>query len=193
MGQQPKIYCDTSTLAPNIRDPKSLPELAALEQLRQLCKEGKCTLLRSRIVQGELERTKDAALRNQLKEDFDLLDGILHDEKLLGFNTMYDQYGGFTTNPLISDIQDPKVFDEIYQEIERRVPGALDFQARRDAEHLTQAICNECDVLLTRDYKTIIGPMREWLEQKYPPLRIRRPSELLAEMRGTSQGRPGSR
>jgi hypothetical protein len=60
--------------------------------------------------------------------------------------------------------------------------GAPDFPARRDAEHLTQAICNACDVFLTRDYKTIIGPMREWLEEKYPPLKIRRPSEILAEI-----------
>jgi hypothetical protein len=74
MNQHLKIYCDTSTLAPNIRDPKSLPELAALKRLRELYREGKCTLMRSHIVRGELERTPDPAIRDQLKADFDLLD-----------------------------------------------------------------------------------------------------------------------
>jgi hypothetical protein len=64
---------------------------------------------------------------------------------------------------------------------------------RRDAEHLTQAVCNECDVFLTRDHKTIIDPMRDWLEARYP--RIRLPSELLAEMEQTAdcshQSEPG--
>jgi hypothetical protein len=182
MSWVPKIYCDTSTLAPNIRDPKSQPELAALEQLRLLCRESKGVLLRSHIVRGELERTKDASLREQLKADFDLLEGVLKDEKLLGFHTEHDRYGGFVTYPLMSDIQDPKIFEEIYQEIKRRTSPATDFQMRRDAEHLTQAICNDCDVFLTRDHKTIISPMREWLEKKYPPLKIRRPSEILAEI-----------
>ena len=77
MSRAPKIYCDTSTLAPNIRDPKSQPELAALEQLRLLSKEGKCVLLRSHIVRAELEKTKDPALREELKADFDLLERIL--------------------------------------------------------------------------------------------------------------------
>ena len=169
MNQQPKIYCDTSTLAPNIRDPKSLPELAALEQLRMLYQEGKCTLLRSHIARGELERTKNDGLREQLKADYELLEGILQDEKVLGFHADYDHFGGAISYPLVSDIQDSKIFEEIYEEIKRRVSGARDFQVRRDAEHLTQAICNGCDVFLTRDYKTIIGPMREWLEHKYPP------------------------
>jgi hypothetical protein len=182
-----KIYCDTSTLAPNIRDSKSQPELTALQQLRLLRKQGKCVLLRSHIVRGELERTKNATLRERLKADFDALEGILNDEKLIGFNTVYDQYGGFTTNPLIEDIQDATIFNEIYQEIKQRVSRATDFQMRRDAEHLTQAICNECDVFLTRDHKTIIGPMRDWLEVRYPRLRIRLPSELLAEMERTAR------
>jgi len=182
MNRVPKIYCDTSTLAPNIRDPRSQSELAALKQLRVLHQQCKCTLLRSHIVKGELERTPDVSLREQLRADFDLLEGILNDEKLIGFNTVYDQYGGFTTNPLISDIQDEKIFEEIYQEMKRRVAGAADFQMRRDAEHLTQAVCNECDIFLTRDYKTIIGPMREWLETKYPPLKVRLHSEALAEI-----------
>jgi len=182
MSTQPKIYCDTSTLAPNIRDQKSLPELEALKGLRKLCQAGKITMYRSHIVRGELERTKNVELREQLKADYELLDGVLQDERLLGFHTTFDQHGGFVSYPLISDIQDPKIFEEIYQELQRRMPSAPDFQAQRDAEHLTQAICNGCDVFLTRDCKTIIEPAGQWLEQRFPPLRVRLPSQLLAEI-----------
>jgi hypothetical protein len=182
MSTQPKIYCDTSTLAPNIRDPHSLPELEALKRLRALREAGHCSMFRSHIVQGELERTQNAKQRELLKADFELLDGILHDQKLLGFNTTFDQLGGFVTFPLISDIQDSQMFEEIYQELKHRIPSAPDFQAQRDAEHLTQAVCNGCDVFLTRDYKTIIKPIGQWLERRFPPLRVRSPTQLLADM-----------
>jgi len=108
-----KVYCDTSTLAPNIRDPKSQPELAALEQLR--LHRNKCVLLRSRIVQGELERTPDDALREQLKADFDRLEGVLKNEKVIGSYNIDDHYGGSITNPLVQDIQEPEIFEEIYR------------------------------------------------------------------------------
>jgi hypothetical protein len=51
-----------------------------------------------------------------------------------------------------------------------------------DAEHLTQAVCNDCGVFLTRDEATIINPHRQWLEQRFPNLKIRLPSELLNEL-----------
>jgi len=183
MSHKLKIYCDTSTLAPNIRDEKSLPELDALKELRLLAQQGTCTLLRSHIVLGELERTKDVGLRAQLKADYDLLEHVLQDEKLIGFNTVYDRYGGFTSSPLMLDVQDSEVCEKIYQEMKRRVPRAADFSHRRDAEHLAQAIFNACDVFMTRDYGTIIGPMRQWLEATYPPLKIRLPTELTGEIR----------
>ncbi len=161
MSHKLKIYCDTSTLAPNIRDEKSLPELDALKELRLLAQQGTCTLLRSHIVLGELERTKDVGLRAQLKADYDLLEHVLQDEKLIGFNTVYDRYGGFTSSPLMLDVQDSEVCEKIYQEM----------------------IFNACDVFMTRDYGTIIGPMRQWLEATYPPLKIRLPTELTGEIR----------
>ncbi len=182
MNTRPKIYCDTSTLAPNIRDPKSLPELEALKRLRELCQAGKCPMLRSHIALRELEETKDVEQRERLKADYDLLERVLKDERLLGFSHNVDQFGGFVTCPLIQDIQDPKIFDEIYRQLKYRVSGEPDLNTRRDAEHLTQAICNDCDVFLTRDCKTIIKPLGQWLEQWNPPLKIRLPSQILADI-----------
>jgi hypothetical protein len=56
-----------------------------------------------------------------------------------------------------------------------------------DAQHLTQAICNKCDVFLTRDVKTIIKPAGRWLEQEYPPLRVRLPSQVVAEIEANNK------
>jgi hypothetical protein len=188
MSAAPKIYCDTSTLAPNISDQASLPELDALKQLQELFKAGKCTLHYSHIVQAELERTKDPARRAALKADCELLERIRHDEKPIGFNTMSDHRGLFTTGHFIfQDVHDPKLCKAIYAEIKKRVSRANDFATRRDAQHLAQAIFNMCDYFLTRDVKTIIKPMRGWLEQTYPPLLIRRPSECLADICGARQ------
>jgi hypothetical protein len=77
---------------------------------------------------GRTRKNKGSCTSRRLTADFDLLEGILKDEKLVGFNTVYDQYGGFTTNPLISDIQDDRIFEEIYQEMKRRVSGTTDLQ-----------------------------------------------------------------
>ena len=64
---------------------------------------------------------------------------------------------GFVGYPLISDIQDEPICKELEQH------GLQ----RRDAQHITQAVCNECDIFLTRDAKTIIRPYRDWLEGRF--------------------------
>ncbi len=164
-----KIYCDTSTLPHNIRhaDQKSQRELAALKQLAE-----KYLMFGSRAVLRELMNTPEQNQRNNLIVDYKALAPIPKDEKVHGFHTQIDQYGGSVSYPLVSDVQDETLRTELMQR-------GLD---RPDAEHITQAICNDCDVFLTRDEKTIIKPHREWLETRFPTLKIRRPSELLKEL-----------
>src|SRR4030095_6761607 len=98
---------------------------------------------------------------------------VQHNERLLGFHA--DDMGvlGFISCPLISEVQD----EAICQELEQR--GLK----RADAQHITQAVCNACDVFLTRDRKTIITPHRARLEARFPNLKIRLPLELVAELR----------
>ena len=59
--------------------------------------------------------------------------------------------------------------------------GRLRGLEQRDAENITQAVCNDCDVFLTRD-KGIIKHC-EWLEQRFSKLKVWLPSELLAFIR----------
>ncbi len=164
-----KIYCDTSTLPHNIRhaDQKSQGELAALKQLAE-----KCLMFGSRAVLRELMNTPEQNQRNSLIVDFKGLAPIAKDEKVHGFHTQTDQYGGFVSYPLVSDVQDETLCKELIQH------GLKP----RDAEHITQAVCNGCDVFLTRDERTIIKPYRVWLEARFPTLKVRLPSELLEEL-----------
>ena len=164
-----KIYCDTSTLPHNIRhaDEKSQSERAALKRLAE-----ENLMFGSGVVLRELMNTTEQAQRNNLIVDYRALTPIPKDEKVHGFHTQTDQYGGCITNPLISDVQDETIRDDL-------ITG-LGLEPR-DAEHITQAVCNDCDVFLTRDVKTIIKH-RASLETRFPALKFRLPSELLEEL-----------
>ena len=161
-----KILCDTSVLPENIgdADSKSRKELEAVKELQKLGMFG------SHLVRHEVMNTKDASKRDQLIAEQAALKPLPKDEKLLGFHTTSDQRGGFVCFPMIADVQDETIRTEL---IARGLK-------QRDAEHITQAVCNDCDVFLTRDERTIINPHRAWLEQRFPKLKVRLPSELLA-------------
>ena len=72
----------------------------------------------------------------------------------------------------MSDVQ----YDALCMELEQR--GL----SRADAQHITEAVCNTCDVFLTRDRTTIITPHRAWLEARFANFKIRSPSELVADL-----------
>lgn len=168
-----KIYVDTSCLHGNIRhaDAKSQKERMALEQLAE-----QYSLFGSRLTLREVMDMAESERRDKLILDCKALQPIPKDEKLLGFSHQSDPYRGFTTSPLIADCQDETLRSEL-------IDHGLD---PRDAEHLTQAVCNDCAVFLTRDEATIIGPHRQWLEQRFPNLKIRLPSELLNDLSAPS-------
>ncbi len=168
-----KIYVETSCLRSNIRhpDPKSQKELAALEQLAE-----RYWLFGSRLTLREATATAKKTQQDSLILDYKALKPIPKDERLLGFNSQSDRYGGFISYPLIADCQDETLRKEL---IEHGL-------GPKDAEHLTQAVCNDCEVFLTRDEATIINPHRQWLEQRFPNLKIRLPSELLLRCRAVS-------
>lgn len=163
-----KIYCDTNTLPYNIRhtDEKSRRELHAVEQLAQ-----KHVLVTSRGVLRELMNTRSTSDRKRLKDDYDRLEMVLKDENVLSFQAQVDHYGGMVAYPLVSDVWNQAIRNEL---VERGLSDP-------DAQHITQAVCNDCRVFLTRDEDTIIDPHRAWLEERFPGFRVRLPSELLEE------------
>jgi len=152
-----KIYCDTSVLPENIHGDDQ--ELRAVQELQKL---GIFDMYGSHLVRYEVMNTKDESKRNQLLAEQAELKPISKDEKLLGIQTTTDLYGGFVSYPMISDVQDEGIRAEL-------IARGLE---QRDAEHITQAVCNDCDVFQTRDKNTIINPHREWLHQRFPKLKV---------------------
>jgi hypothetical protein len=71
----------------------------------------------------------------------------------------------------VSDTQDEKMRDSI-------ITIGIE---QKDAEHLTQTICNDSDYFLTRDRGII--RYRDQIEIKFPPIKIRTPPELIAELK----------
>jgi hypothetical protein len=166
------VYCDSDTLFHNIArhrdDPKAQTELTALTHLLALRDAGKIEMLRSHLVTYEATKTKNETQRNHLIEDYNSLQPIPHDEKLFNVSVQINLYTCINF-PMISDVQDEAIRKEL---MDRGLK-------QRDAEHITQAICNHCDVFLTRDENSIIKPHRQWLKERFPNLAVFRPSELV--------------
>jgi large subunit ribosomal protein L30 len=165
---QLKIYGDTNTLPGNI----GYASQQELKALKQLWSDKRLIWFSSHLVRHEAMNTKDESKRSRLVGEHEERKLIPKDEKIVGFNAQTIQYGGFIGFSLISDVQDEKLRAEL---MERGL-------AQRDAEHITQAVCNNSDVFLTRDVKSIIGPHRKWLEKRFPTLKVLLPSELATEL-----------
>jgi hypothetical protein len=161
-----RIYCDTNTLLSNTNN--DAVEFSALGHLLDAHRSGKIRMYRSLVDLREVMGTTNIRQREKLLSDYEELQPIPADERVYGFSTQNDQYGGFASVPLVSDVQD----EAICARLELR---GLD---RRDAQHITQAICTGCDVFLTRDRRTIIEPHGTWIEAQFPPLKVRLPSEV---------------
>jgi hypothetical protein len=162
-----KIYCGTNCLPHNIRDEKSQGELTALKVLAE-----KFEMYGSRFVRHEVVNTKNEVRRDFLIVECNALKPVPKDKKILGFHTNYDQYGGFTCCPLIADTHNDALCGELK---DRGLEPS-------DAQHITQAVCNDCEVFLTRDVRSIIKPHGQWLEKGLYPMRFWLPSQLLAAM-----------
>jgi hypothetical protein len=154
-----KIYCDTCSLRHNVDEEK---ERVALERLAE-----KFPMFGSHLVRHEAANTKKTNPKGDfLIVDADALELVPKEKVLLGFQYLSDQYGGFFAGPLTSDVPDETIRNEVMKRGLKQ----------RDAEHVTLAICNSCNVLLTFDKKILkIGT---WLEERFK-LKAWRPSQLL--------------
>jgi predicted nucleic acid-binding protein len=146
MTTELKIYCDTNTLPENAdadeEEAEALKRLKSIEGLKWFT---------SHIVGHEATSTKDESQRKKLLAQNEERERVPKDEKVIGYNAQSDINGGFIGFFLLSDVQDEDLRAEL---ISRGL-------SRRDAEHIAQAVCNDCDVFLTRDAKSIIKPHRE--------------------------------
>ena len=171
-----RIYCDTDTLSHNVERHANQPEVRAeLDALRLLLKQhadGRVVMYRSRVNLRELEQTRNADQLRLLAADYEALEPVPLGERHYGNSEeMVDPFGSVVSSPLVSDVQDEKILAEL------QGYGL----SRRDAEHITQAGCNGCEVFLTRD-RALLLKFRPFIEARFPQLRVLQPSQLEVEL-----------
>jgi len=146
-------------------------EMAALREIENAHAAGTLKRVTSRESWREQERTRDAARRSQLEAAQDLVSVVQADHRVVGFENVLGPFGTSAANPIVSDVVDEPLFDDL-KTLGLRGP---------DARHFMYAAANDCDRFVTLDGDFL--DRRLLLEKRCPLLRIVRPSELAAELR----------
>jgi len=157
-----KVYLDTNLIGSN-RD-QDAEEAKALTHLEARPEIEWCI---SQRVSNEIERHRDKEAQALLKLATNSIARVKTDHQVVGFQTHSDYLGGMCAFPLVTDAADRGIFESLTQIGLTRV----------DAQHLTNAIYNKCEVFLTRDKKTILK-FRDKICALYPDIRIYKPSEF---------------
>jgi hypothetical protein len=105
-----RVYCDTNTLFHNMSGEKGKKAEIELPALRELLGWRQ----RGNIATKELDQ------RDKLMSDYESLDQIPRDEKVIGFENRMDRFGG-PTNPFVSDVQNETLYNEIFRQLEERL------------------------------------------------------------------------
>ena len=168
-----KVLCDTDTLLNNIQHASADRERKALEDLLAMHALGDIELFRSEVNRVEVANTKNADQRARLEADFLALHPVVKEEGLMGAQyTPNPRTWSFSSNPT-SDLDSA---------------GYRDCQGKgikhRDTLHILRAVENACAVFLTRD-KGILT-RRDWLEVRFPGLKVLTPSGLLELLSGSA-------
>jgi hypothetical protein len=170
-----RIYYDTNINSGRIlRDLRPDPEMEAVDALEKLHDAGILKRVSSKWYRIEQARTNDPTKRATLETRDDEMSCVTQDHRLLGFSHQDLGQLGFIASPIITDIVDEAIFEKL------RAAGLAEF----DAFHVMCAITGNCEVFVTVDTRDIL-PKRVEVEALCPQIRIRRPTELLAELRAS--------
>jgi len=165
-----RIYLDNVIASGRVRGDLEPTEMVAVKQMDQLPANCQLEILTSRETWREQERTKNPITRSELAQSKKDVPVYQEDHRVLGTSTVIDQYGGFITNPLVSDIIDENLFNQFKQ------IGLKD----ADARHLMYAVGSQCNRFVTLDPDFL--DRRNDLEPLCHGLRIVKPSELISEL-----------
>jgi len=167
-----KVYLDNVIVCGEIRGDLAAPELVAVLLVQQAARDGKVVSVTSREAWREQDKTKNEVLRALFHAARGKVPVVEKDHRLLGFNHVQDQYGGFITSPMITDVVDEPLFAHL------KKAGLKE----ADARHLMYATHNGCDVFLTTD-PDFVGNRFE-LQKLCPGIRILKPSDFIQELMG---------
>ncbi len=167
-----RVYLDNVIASARIRgDLKNPTEMEAVRQIERLHEENRIKRVTSRQSWREQERTQDATLRENLRERRDEVSVVQADHRLLGFSNLDYGNRGFISNPIVTDVVDDVLFDNL------KAHGLQD----GDAKHLMYAVSNGCQFFVTTDPHFL--DRRPTLEIDCSgKIRIVLPSELVADL-----------
>ena len=172
-----RVYFDTVITSGRVsRDLSPPTEMAAVDELERLHEEGRIKRVSSKWSQIEQARTKNPDTRSAFSKRWNEVSVVQPDHKLLGFNSVDMGQRGFISSPLVTDIVDEVVYARL------QAVGLTE----TDAKHVMCAIAGKCDVFVTLDTRDIL-PRRVAIESACPEIRIRTPTELLAEVGGSGR------
>jgi hypothetical protein len=163
------VYFDNDVASAISRRDWDKAELGLIDQLLEANRSGILAVGTSRQSPREMERAPSQH-QAKLKTGLSELHLAKDDHKVLGFHTNADQYGGCISNPLVTDIVDGQLYEDLL------AAGLKD----DDAKHLMYAVHNGYRRFLTCDNGIL--SRRAILENRCPSIRIQRPSELAAEL-----------
>jgi hypothetical protein len=143
--------------------------MAAVQAIDKAHRTGTLKMVTSRHSWREQERTRNPERRSALEAARSEVSAVANDHVILAFPVVHG-HGSRLVGPLVSDIVDVSLFADL------TAIGLSD----SDAKHLMYAVVNSCDRFVTLDPDFL--DRRDALEARCPSLRIRTPSELVAEL-----------
>jgi hypothetical protein len=169
-----RVYIDNdvaSAISRGSTEKRCKAEIEALDQLLHWHGAGQIILGTSRQSPREMERAP-TQYQAGLKKGLEGLDLAKNDHTVLGAFAIIDPYGGFISNPLVTDIVDKRLYSLLL---------ATGLEAE-DAKHLMDAVHNGYERFLTWNRKHFLNRKAK-LEGLCPSIKIQKPSELVAELR----------
>jgi hypothetical protein len=170
----PRVYLDNViTCGQVLKDLRPQEEMEAVERLYDLHDAGVIKVVTSKISGIEQARTTDSQKRAALAASADLVSVVQNDHRLIGFANL--DYGprGFISYPLLDDIVDPVLYDQLTKNA-----GLQD----EDAKHVMYAVANDCYYFVTLDTRDLL-PRRSVIETICPQLKVLWPTEAVAILR----------
>ncbi len=172
-----RVYLDNVAASGRVTGDLAPPtEMEALRQIEEAHSVGLIKRVTSRESWREQDRTKDPAKRAKLEAARGEVSVVASDHVLLGFTNLNGPHGTIAVNPVVTDIVDEALFADL------RSMGLQE----SDARHLMYAVANTCDRFVTLDPDFL--NRRGALEARCPSLRVVKPSELAAELKGAQGG-----
>jgi hypothetical protein len=165
-----RVYYDNVIVSALVfEDIKPVEEMEAVCEIERLHVEGRLKRVTSRESHREQAKTADTQRRMALESRQAEVSAVQADHFVPGYSTI--DYGalGHIANRIVSDINDPELFEKL---------KAAGLKAS-DAKHVMYAVTNDCQYFVTMDTRDLL-PNKAAIES-ICPIRVVKPSELVAQ------------